>query len=68
MTTTPTHLLPDSCYVCGGRPHADQPITPTSGHNYWPNADAAAYFRREDARHQPAETPEARYVRQHRPY
>lgn len=66
MTHTPTHLLPNSCYVCGGQPHADHAAT--GGHNYWSNADARAYFRAEDARLQPAETPEARYVRQHRPY
>lgn len=45
---TPTHLLPDSCYVCGGAAHP-QP-TPGKGHDYWSNADAAAEFKADAAR------------------
>lgn len=43
MSTTPAHLAPDACYVCGGQPHAD--TTPTGGHRFWSNAAAAAEFK-----------------------
>lgn len=49
----PRHLLPQSCYVCGGDPHPDQG---PKGHNYWSNADAEAYFAAEDARLGPGRT------------
>lgn len=42
--------MPEACYVCG--------LTETEGyhgsksprHNYWSNADAAAFFAKEDAK------------------
>jgi hypothetical protein len=40
MTTTPRHLLPTSCYVCGGDKHSDN-----RDHNYWSNADARREFK-----------------------
>jgi hypothetical protein len=59
---TPAHLAPEACYVCGQSKHPD------GGHPYWSNADADRHFRAEDAKTRLRETPEARYVRQHRPY
>lgn len=43
---TPRHLLPENCYMCGHAPHAQTP----TGHAFWSNADAAAYFKAEDAK------------------
>lgn len=64
--TTPRHLRPENCYVCGGEPHADR-----SEHNFWSNVDAAAHFAAEGRRMAApvystgARTPEAAYVDQH---
>lgn len=46
-TPTPTHLLPDHCYVCGGAEHPDRA---PEGHNFWSNRDARTYFRAESKR------------------
>lgn len=66
MKKTPTHLLPERCYVCGGTEHADS--TPNGGHRFWSNADAAADFARDAARLSRPGYIEARYVAQYRPY
>lgn len=69
MATTPEHLAPENCYICGWPPHAD---TAPDGHNFWSNAAATEHFAQE-----PQITPvypgghtspEAAYVAQHRPY
>ena len=35
----------DTCYICGGPEHK-----PTPEHDFWPKAEAARFFAREDAR------------------
>lgn len=62
-TTTPAHLLPSACYVCGHAEHED-----TTLHRYWSNAAALAEAREHDAKVRLARTPEAAYVAEHRPY
>lgn len=47
---TPAHLLPESCYVCGGADHGNTYDRTGKGHNFWANAAAAAYFHLEDQR------------------
>lgn len=69
---TPTHLLPDACYVCGGRPERHRDST-DSPHRYWSNADALAEARAEDARtvvrySNGTTSPEAHYIATERPY
>lgn len=49
MTTTPAHLLPESCHVCGHAPHADTWPAKAYGHRYWSNAAARAEFAAEAA-------------------
>lgn len=61
--STPQHLLPESCYVCGKGKHDDN-----DDHNYWSNADAARYFRSEWMAADLTYSPEAAYVEEHRPY
>ena len=60
MNTTPKpvprHLMPQSCYVCGRDPHGATFTDTGKGHDYWSNADAAAYFAAEDARVGPGRT------------
>lgn len=47
-----------ACHVCGRGEH------PTTGHAYWPNADADKWSAAQPtARH----SPESAYVTQHRP-
>lgn len=41
MATTPAHLAPENCYICGCEPHED---TATAGHTFWSNADATKHF------------------------
>lgn len=69
MATTPAHLAPENCYVCGGEPHED---TATAGHAFWSNADATKHFtqQRPLTHHYPGgeTSPAAAYVAQHRPY
>lgn len=48
MTTTPTHLLPTSCYVCG-TPAPEGATRPDCRHNYT-NAEARAEAREHDRR------------------
>lgn len=66
--STPVHLRPSSCYVCGSaEAHAD--TTATGGHRYWPNSEAEAELAAEARRHTPrGYSREAAYVAQHRPY
>lgn len=45
MTETPAHLLPTSCFICGGT--EDRHGT---GHTFWSNADALAEARDHDRR------------------
>lgn len=59
--------LAAACYVCGGDSHPDGDPA-QYGHKYWPTADAERELAAEAQRHQPAGTPERRYVDQHRPY
>lgn len=59
MTTTPAHLAPTACYVCGGQEH--QP----TGHDYVSNTAAEAWFNRQP---QADYSPEATYVAEYRPY
>jgi hypothetical protein len=67
--TVPAHLLPERCYVCGGEPGDTHPDpTPSGGHAFWSNADAAAHFAAEDARLSRPGHAEARYVATYRPY
>lgn len=61
-----SHLAPDRCYVCGGVRHSDG--TGSGDHKFWPNADAAAHFAREDRKQRATFSPEAAYVAEHRPY
>lgn len=42
--TTPAHLHPDNCYVCGHGPHED--TTHKGGHKFWTNHEAAMEFHR----------------------
>lgn len=69
MATTPAHLAPENCYICGGAPHDD---TANAGHTFWSNTDAAKHFARDRQTthvYPGGETsPEAAYVAQHRPY
>ncbi|MGJ6127472.1 hypothetical protein QN239_33365 [Mycolicibacterium sp. Y3] len=65
--TTPAHLAPQNCFVCGRVAHAD------TDHTFWPNAAAVSEAREQDRRtvhHYPdGETsPAAAYVAEHRPY
>lgn len=56
-------LAATECFVCANPPHADN-----ASHGYWSTLDALTEARDHDAKVRLAETPEARYVRQHRPY
>lgn len=58
---TPKHLLPESCYICGGEPHAP------GGHVFESNAEADARIAREP-RYQSSYDPAAAYVAEYRPY
>ncbi|MDZ5076761.1 hypothetical protein [Nesterenkonia sp. HG001] len=62
MRPTPTHLLPDRCYICGDTFHAER----REGHDFWSNAEADAEFAARDAF--TSGSLEARYVAEHRPY
>lgn len=67
MREVPEHLRPDSCYICGGAKH------PETDHAFWSNTDAEkefreAYPRRGRYSYNEADTPEAAYVAEHRPY
>lgn len=71
--STPEHLLPDHCYVCGCQNHGDTFTRTGEGHNFCSNADAERHFK-DEAPHQSvryssgATTPEAAYVAEYRPY
>jgi hypothetical protein len=58
---TPTHLAPQSCYVCG----LDKENHTNTTHTFWTNADATKEFAQ-----QPQNTVnvESNYISQHRPY
>lgn len=62
--TTPAHLTPNACFVCGEQSHAD--TTKSGGHKFWANHEANAHFCEPDG--QGAYSPEATYVATHRPY
>lgn len=61
--STPTHLLPENCYVCG----APEAAHVYSDHKFWSNADALVVVRA-DRRMRLAHSREARYVAEYRPY
>jgi len=69
VATTPQHLTPENCYICGWPPHAD---TDPAGHTFCSNAAAAEHFTKEPPvthMYPGGQTsPEAAYVAQHRPY
>ena len=65
--TTPRHLQNDACYVCGGEDHGATFTETGSGHNYWSNADARAYFKAEATRSQYDGSVEAAFVAEHIP-
>lgn len=72
-TTVPAHLLPTSCFVCGGGDHGATFTETGKGHNFWSNAEAKAEFAAEDRRtvatySDGTTTPEAHYVAEYRPY
>lgn len=63
--STPRHLRPEACFVCGGEEHA------TIGHAYWSNAEADAEVAVHDASAtyaypSGATSTEDEYVQQHR--
>jgi hypothetical protein len=60
--STPTHLLPERCYVCGAEAHEPTPL-----HVFTSNAEANLHLAAEAARHS-AESVAARYVAENRPY
>lgn len=66
IADTPAHLLPDACFVCGGRPEAHRE-SGSAPHRYWSNADALAEAEAYDAR-MVVRSPEAAYVAEYRPY
>lgn len=66
--STPQHLAPERCFLCGGEEHE-----PTDEHKFWSNAAAMAEARSRDTATthvfpSGATSPEAEYVAQHRPY
>jgi hypothetical protein len=63
--STPTHLRPESCHVCGHGPHRDG--TADGGHAYWSIAEADREIRRVTAL-ESRYNREAAFVAQHRPY
>lgn len=66
--TTPTHLLPTSCYVCGSA----EPHPPTPLHAFTTNAQADAEFAAQGpvtvTYPNGTHSPEANYVATYRPY
>lgn len=75
MAETPSHLLPENCFVCG-YPKADHEPGSVwhtiTGHEFWSNADALAEATERDRRStfrysSGATTPEANYVATVRP-
>lgn len=62
MATTPKHLAPENCYVCG---YSEEQHTGNTQHTFWSNADAAKYFAKQPQANSNAE---ARYVEEYRPY
>ena len=65
--STPAHLRPEACYVCGGGEHTD------GEHTYWSNEAAARELTPDDrvqAVGSDGETydPAAAYVAEHRSY
>lgn len=60
METTPNHLAPENCHICGTAKDQHTSIV----HNFWSNADADAEF----AKPQANPNTEARYVDEYRPY
>lgn len=49
--STPRHLLPENCYICGEPEHA-----PTDMHGFWSNADAWREFAAEPTGNLPSMT------------
>ena len=65
--TTPAHLAPRNCFICGGAAHAD------TDHTFWSNDAALTEAREHDRltvhRYPGGETSQAAaYVAEHRPY